>query len=345
MATIRDIAELCGVSVMTVSNILNGKTDKASKDTVERVLSAAQSLGYEPNLYARELRQKNTRLIGVIAEDITLFTTPPIIEAVMAFCEENGYRVLVKNLRMYTRWKDNWYRNDKEIASVVGPAVRELKSLKAAGMIYIAGHSRDAEPFPEDPGIPAVLIYARSLSGTCTSVLIDDTGGARTMTELLIGKGCRRIGLLCGHPDNLHTIRRLEGYQKALAAAGIDCDPELVVYGNWDRAVAAEETQILLERKADAIFAMSDEMAGGVYDCLNRLGITPGEDLSVVGFDDHVISGFLHPALTTMRLPLARMGREGARNLLERIDSGEKECPVITCRCSLVERASIVNKE
>lgn len=345
MATIRDIAELCSVSVMTVSNILNGKTDKASKDTVERVLDAAKSLGYEPNVYARELRQKNTRLIGVIAEDINMFTTPPIIEAVMAFCEENGYRVLVKNLRMYTRWKDNWYRNDKEIASVVGPAVRELKSLKAAGMIYIAGHSRDAEPFPEDPGIPAVLIYARSLSGKCTSVLIDDAGGARNMTELLIGKGCRRIGLLCGHPDNLHTIRRLEGYKEALLAAGIPFDPELVVYGNWERAKAAEETRVLLERKADAIFAMSDEMAGGVYDCLNSMDLTAGKDISVAGFDDHVIAGYLHPALTTMKLPLARMGREGARNLLERIGSGETECPVITCRCSLVERDSVAEKK
>ena len=112
MITLKDIAKECGVSTATVSNILNGK-NKVSEETRNRVLKVVNDRGYKLNYVAQGLRKQKTQTIGVIAEDIAQFTTPEIIEGIMEVCEERGYRTIVQNLRLYARWQDLWFDNDK----------------------------------------------------------------------------------------------------------------------------------------------------------------------------------------------------------------------------------------
>ena len=113
MITIKEIARECNVSPTTVSNILNGKP-KVSQETKERVLETVNRLGYRPNYIAQGLRNQKTKMIGIIAEDIAQFTTPEIVEGIMSYCEENGYRSIVKNLRLYARWSDSWYNKEAD---------------------------------------------------------------------------------------------------------------------------------------------------------------------------------------------------------------------------------------
>lgn len=141
MVTLKEIAQECNVSATTVSNILNGKP-KVSEETRLKVLDVVKRRGYQPNYIAQGLRNQKTRTIGIIAEDIAQFSTPGMIESIMAFCEEKGYRTIVQNLRLYARWQESWFNNEEAYRSVLEPALQELRSIKVDGLIYVAGHAR-----------------------------------------------------------------------------------------------------------------------------------------------------------------------------------------------------------
>ncbi|MDE6995053.1 MAG: LacI family transcriptional regulator, partial [Lachnospiraceae bacterium] len=177
MITIKEIARECNVSPTTVSNILNGKP-KVSQETKERVLETVNRLGYRPNYIAQGLRNQKTKMIGIIAEDIAQFTTPEIVEGIMSYCEENGYRSIVKNLRLYARWSDSWYNKEADYHAILEPAIRELTSIMVDGIIYIAGHARVIHCFPERFSTPAVMTYAFDSNPEIPSVGIDDQGSA-----------------------------------------------------------------------------------------------------------------------------------------------------------------------
>lgn len=149
MVTLKEIAQHCGVSVTTVSNIVNNSPKKVRDETRKKVMEAIEELGYHPNYFAQGLRRQRTQTIGVITEDLAQFTTPEIVEGIMKYCEEKKYRVLLQNLRLYSRWQDKWYNDETLIHSVLDPAMKELVSIKADGLIYIAGHEREIHLFEE----------------------------------------------------------------------------------------------------------------------------------------------------------------------------------------------------
>ena len=135
MVTLKEIAQECNVSATTVSNILNGKP-KVSEETRLKVLDVVKRRGYQPNYIAQGLRNQKTRTIGIIAEDIAQFSTPGMIESIMAFCEEKGYRTIVQNLRLYARWQESWFNNEEAYRSVLEPALQELRSIKVDGFMW-----------------------------------------------------------------------------------------------------------------------------------------------------------------------------------------------------------------
>ena len=322
MVTIKDIAEKCNVSATTVSNILNGKA-KAGKETRELVMQTVKEMGYQPNYIAQGLRNSRTRIIGIIAEDITQFTIPKIIEGIMEHCEEKGYRTIVQNLRLYARWSDLWYDKDKDYHSILDPVLQEMLSIHVDGIIYVAGHARVIHCFPPGFRIPAVMAYAYSGSDEVPSVAIDDTASTYEIVKYLLDMGHRRIGVIGGRSDHIHTQKRLLGYQKALFEARVLFDPGLVRYGNWDRDSGYQTAGELMDCGATALFCMADRMAGGAYDRIEERGLKVGQDISVAGFDDQDIAEFFRPGLTTTRLPLNEIGLEAARYLLEKIETGK----------------------
>ena len=297
--------------------------------------------GYKLNYVAQGLRKQKTQTIGVIAEDIAQFTTPEIIEGIMEVCEERGYRTIVQNLRLYSRWQALWFDNEKMYHSVMDPAVQEMASIRVDGIVYVAGHARNIGRFPSDYDIPSVLAYAYSQDEAVPSVVIDDEEGSRMVVEHLIKNGHTRIGVLAGEQDNMHTKLRMLGYQKALFEAGILYNPEYVIYAGWGKERSYNAAKEMLDKDVTAIFCMSDRGAGGVYKYLYEHGKSVGKDISVVGFDDEMIADYMTPGLTTMRIKLVDIGKNAVNLLFDKME--EKQVPSqIKVPCELKVRDSVL---
>ncbi len=344
MITQKEIAEMCGVSTSTISNILNGKL-KVSDATRQKVLDVVKQTGYQPNYFAQGMRKQKTNIIGIITEDLIQFSSPPIIERIMAYCEDMNYRTILVNLRLYDKWENTWYCDEGKLQSVLQPAIQELLSIKVDGIIYVAGHSRFINCFPDDFGIPAMVVYGYSKSPKFTSVVIDDEKGGYDMTRYLISKGHRRIGVIAGAADNMHTQKRILGYQKALFEDQILYNPCLIRYGDWKRHSGYEEVEELIKEGVTAIFCMNDDMAVGVYDYLYEHGLKAGEDISIAGYDNVEISGYLKPALTTNEIPFADIGTKSAEVMIKLLTEGNEnndDAEIVKIPCRIIERNSVI---
>ena len=284
MVTLKEIAKECNVSATTVSNILNGKP-KVSEATRQKVLQVVKKRGYQPNYVAQGLRNQRTRTIAVIAEDIGQFTTPGIIESVMARFETEGYHTIVWNLRLYARWNESWYNNEQAYRSILNPVLQELRSIKVEGVLYIAGHARKIHCTSQDYEVPMVMAYAYPDLHSIPSVTIDEEKSAYEMVKYLLNMGHTKIGFIGGRADNIHTQKRLIGAQRAMFESYVPYNPEWVRYGDWYRKSGYTAAAPLVQAGVTAIFCMADRMAGGVYDYLEEKGLKAGEDVSVTGFD------------------------------------------------------------
>ena len=347
MVTLKEIAEACGVSPTTVSNVINGKA-KTSEETKQRIMQVIDETGYKPNVIAQGLRSKRSKTIAIIAEDLAQFSSPAIIESVMETCEHQDYRVIVHNLRLYDRWQDTWYRREDEYNAVIAPVIRDVMSAQIDGVIYVAGHARVVKTFNNNFNLPVVMCYAFSESADIPSVVIDDEESAYEMVTYLIGNGHRRIGFIGGRIDNIHTAQRLAGYQKAMFEQGLLFDPKLVYYGDWSRRSGYDGARKLLEQDVTALFGISDLMTGGIYDFLYEKNIRIGRDISVAGFDNEGISDFFRPRLTTTALPLREIGKRSAELLLHKLEESDEEektvstvPQIIKIPCSMRVRDSV----
>lgn len=319
MVTLKEIANYCGVSVTTVSNIVNNSPKKMKAETRKKVMDAIEELGYHPNYFAQGLRKQRTQTIGVIAEDLAQFTTPEIVDGIMKYCEEKKYRVILQNLRLYAKWQDKWYNDEKLIHTVLDPAMKELASIKVDGLIYVAGHEREIRLFEKETDMPLVLAYCCS-DQSRPSVEIDDEDGGYQMVKYILSQGYTKIGVISGRADNIHAKRRLLGYQKALFGAGILYNPALVLDAGWESDRAYKLTAKLVEAGVDAIFCMSDWMAGAVYNRIHDMGLEVGKDIAVTGFDNERLADWYIPRMTSCRLPLSEIGEASAKLLFEQIE-------------------------
>ena len=252
MITVKEVAKLCEVSPSTVSNILNGKPN-VGEETRQRVLQTIKETGYQPNYFASGMRKQNSKLLSIIVEDLNQFTTPPIVGAIMSYCEEKGYKAILMDLRMYDRWQDTWFQDEKKLISVLNPAIRETESIKADGCIYVAGHGRGINYFPKHYSVPTVIAYAKSEKDRFPSVLIDDENGGYDMGKYLISMGHKKICIITGTENNMHTQKRLAGYQRALFEAGIPYNPNWTFHGDWKKESGYQMAERVLEIKPTVI--------------------------------------------------------------------------------------------
>lgn len=342
MSTIKEIAKACNVSVATVSNILNDKPGASAK-TKALVEKAIKELDYTPNYVAKHLKMKNTRSIGVIAEDMTIFSIPDIIDGITQHCEEEDYQILLTNLRLYKKYEDRYYNRD-DYYELVRQEIRKLMSKQVDGIIYVAAHERVIQCIPDNLTIPAVMAYGYTKSPKIPSVVVDEVHGSYQVVQYLFENGHRRIGLITGKKDSLHAQERLKGYQKALFDNQILYDPELVFDGDWTRQAGYRYTDRLLEKNVTAIFCMNDIMAGGVYDRLEELKLEVGKDISIVGYDNREVSSYYMPPLTTINLPLHDIGYRASELMIQILSgnllSEEKE-NVYQVECETLIRKSV----
>lgn len=345
MTTMKEIAEKTGVSVSTVSLVLNDRDEGRVKSSIaDQVRKMAEKLGYKPNPLARSLRTSKTRILGFISEEVA--TTPyagGIILGAQAAASQLGYMLITVNT-------DGEEHEDEEITT--------LKRYGADGFLYAKMSNRYTDVPESLTSMPLVLIDATDRQGRFPSIEPDEVRIAHDATTRLIKAGCQRIAYIGCSELMLAQDRRLEGYRTALEDAGRVYDERLVcnVFNNGPALQAVSE---LFDRESpDGFFCFNDARAWYVYECAARRGLTIGKDISVVGVDNHrVLAETLEPQLTTVELPHFEMGYWSVCklvSLIEKRDLSDLEMPRTTAplppldapipamiRCTLIEKDSV----
>lgn len=321
VATIKDVARLTGVSAATVSNVLNGKRGAASEAKVQEIFRVAQELHYRPNSLAKNLKLQRSNTIGIITEDLTVFNTPEIVNGIEEYCEEQGYEILLANMRLFKRYNNN-LTDTPEHAVLFENTTRNLMAKQVEGIVYIGYHCRPIAYLPPDH-IPFVYAYCFPKSPLYPYVLFDDEKAGYQVSKALIEHGHRSIGLISGPLASLNAQARLRGAQKALYEAGILYNASTTLYGDWNRESGYQCAEKLLDMGVTAIFAFNDMMASGVYACCIDRGIAVGRDIALFGYDNLNIVEAYVPPISSVEPPLREMGYKSAELILAQIRSRE----------------------
>lgn len=341
MATIKEIAKACGVSISTVSNVLNNKSN-VGEDTRKKILDTAKEMSYIPNYMAKNLKLKTTKTIGIITEDLTVFNCAEIVDGIHEFFDEHGYTFLLGNLRLYKKYDNEFYHKDV-YKKQVDTELNKMKAKQVDGIIYIGAHCRKINYIPQGFPIPLVLAYSFCSNPDIPSVIFDDEEAAYQATSALIKNGNRKIGVIAGELSSLHTKERINGYKRALGDAGIPFRRNLIQEGNWNKAQSICACKTLMDEAVTAIFAMNDIMAGGVYEFTAREELKVGTDLDLIGFDNREVAQAYNPTLTTMKLPLNRIGRKAAEIMINILENGNESIQkdLYKINCELIIRDSL----
>ena len=341
MITIKEIARLTGVSTATVSNVLNGKSGAASEAKALEIITIADTLHYMPNVHAKNLQQQRTKTIGIITEDLTVFNTPEIVDGIDAYCEENDYEIILTNMRLFKRY-GNDFTDTPTHYELLDSILRNMFAKQVEGLIYIGYHCREIAYLPTQMRIPFVYAYCYPGKSSFPSVILDDERAAKDVTNLLILKGHRNIGVICGTASSYHTQARLKGFKAAMTEHGIKIKPGLIVYGDWERISGYNLASILFDQGVSAIFSFNDTMASGVYEQAVERGMRIGKDISLFGFDNRSISQGYIPALSTVQIPLNEIGYRCAELIFDQIKHRKKRTKRICIPCTILERGSVI---
>ncbi|ANC32337.1 LacI family DNA-binding transcriptional regulator [Isoptericola dokdonensis] len=325
--TISDVARVAGVSVATVSKVVNNRYGVASA-TAERVLGVVADLGYESSLVARSLRRQSTNVVGVLVAEFEPYSTE-LLKGISSAVAGTGYELLA-------------YSGGSDGGTVTGWERRSLSRL-AGTLIDAAIVVTPTMVLSEANGIPVVAVDPHTGPEGTHTVDSDNTTGAREAVEHLVALGHRRIAHLGGRTDLESARLRELGYRQALDGAGIGVDPALVRVGGYRPETADTPARELLRptrgERPTAVFAANDQSAIHVLEVAAELGLRVPEDLSVVGFDNIPESATTSPPLTTVAQPLHRMGAEALRMLLDVLEGTPRE-QHLRLPTSLVVRAS-----
>lgn len=340
MITLKELSVKCGVSIATISNILNNKAN-VSEHTKQKVLKIVEETGYRPNYVARTLRAKKTKTVGIIIDELCAFSSPLLIEGIFRYLEYHGYKSILETLRLYSKWAN--HPDATEYTNAIKSCVDQMLSYKVDGIIYIAAHSHNIEYFSEKIDIPVVIAYGYEDTNKIPSITIDDFESSYIMTKHLIEKGHKQIAIIGGEISDKHEQDRFLGFEKAMKENNLSVNKNLVESGHWSREGGYEACKQLLSKSDNftCIFCFNDLMAGGVYDYLYENDKIPGKDYAVAGFDNREISDFLTPPLTTMEIPLIQIGEKAANILLNKIDGMEISENDVKIPCRLIERKSV----
>jgi LacI family transcriptional regulator, galactose operon repressor len=323
--TIGDVAAEAGVSVATVSKVINDRWGVA-EGTSARVRAVIDQLGYESSLVARSLRSHRTNVIGIVVVDVEPFSAELLKGAARAF---RGSRYELAVFSGCGRSEDQVGWEQRYLSRVNGTLTD--------GTILVTPSTVDVFP-----GAPVVAVDHNAARPSLPSVDSDNLRGAITATEHLIGLGHRRIGFLAGRPDLESARLRERGYRQALAAAGIDPDPALVRVGGYRSETAEPAARELLDADArpTAVFAANDVTAIATMEVARSLGLAIPDDLSVIGFDNVPESALTEPPLTTIDQSIQELGFEAVRMLMALIDDHPLAASHLTLPTRLVERRS-----
>jgi len=323
--TIRDVAAQAGVSVATVSKVINGRYGVAA-DTTARVNAVINDLGYQASLVAQSLRNHRTNVIGILVADLEPFSAELLKGAADAI-RGSGFEMVVYSAGGLADDHVGWERR----------YLSRLSGTLIDGAVLVTPTVVDV-----NYGAPIVAIDPHTGQSELPTIDSDNLRGGQLATAHLLGLGHRRIAMLSGRPDLESSRLREQGYRQAMAAAGVPVSEDLVLVGGYDAQASAECTRTLLG-SADpptAIFAANDVSAIAAIQAAVGLGLRVPADLSVVGFDNIPESALCAPPLTTVNQPIRQMGERSIQLLLRLMRGDHVEDTHITLQTDLVVRQS-----
>lgn len=323
--TIQDVAKTAGVSVSTVSRVLNAKVDVAS-DTQARILKVIKELGYTSNLAARSMRSRKKNLIGLVVPDIGFPYSIEIMKGINRAIAETSFDLL-----LYTTGgiqKDGTIMREQHYVSLLNNSLTD-------GAIIVASAAAE---FITDA--PIIAVDPHLLNPNYPCVQGTNYQGAIAAMEYLLRLGHRRIAYINGRPEIASAGIRLQGYRDALLNAGVELDESLILPGDFSTDTGRKRAlQLLsLDNPPSAIFAANDQSAIGVFQAADELGVRIPDELSVVGFDN--ISEAKYLGLTTVDQFLADMGYVAIHMLIKLINNEPLDEQIYKMPTKLVERSS-----
>lgn len=324
---IKDISKLAGVSVASVSRVINGDPHVLPA-TREKVLKAISESGYVPNLTGRMLRTQRSNKLLIVLPNISNTFYSKIITGMEDAANALGYELLVAitNRNVQTEKKYVGMLDTKQVDGMVSClSVLPAKTLAALSSKY------------------PIIQCCEPMQGVSTSVVrIANRRAAQEAVSYLIQKGRRRIAFFLGRVYHHCEPERLEGYHAALRAGGLEADAQYVVECDYeyDDATAKMDAMFALPRLPDAVFCCSDVMAIGVVRSLIAHGKVPGQDVDVIGFDNHTISGAYIPSISTVAQPRYEIGKTAVELLVEKIENPQAMNKLVILPHHLVLRDS-----
>lgn len=325
--SIKDVAKLAGVSVATVSRVLNKNTN-VKEETARKVLDVIKKTGYQPNAIARSLKIKNTRSIGIMIPDISSHYFPEVVRGIEDIANKNNYNVILCNTDL-DRDKEKQYLDI-------------LVEKQVDGIIYMSNTITNelANKFEK---IDTEVVLISTDHSNITSITIDNVKAAYDAVKYIISKGYKDIAFIGGSMTDPNAgLPRYNGYIKALCEAGISINKDFILEGNYrfESGYKCTKKLLSLEKKPQAIFSASDEMAIGVIRAVKELGYSIPDDLAVVGFDNIDMAKMVYPSLTTISQPLYDMGVIGMKLLTKKINKEKIDKNKIILQHKLIERES-----
>lgn len=330
-ASIKDVAKEAGVSIATVSRVLND-VDVVNEETKKKVMDAIKKLDYRPNIVARSLKTQRTRTIGIVIPDISSQFYPEIVRGAEDVSNIYNYNVILCNT-------DLDIEKEKEY-------IRVLKEKMVDGVIYMSTSlAPEIITLLQDLKLPTVLVETSEKAEAETefcSVTIDNEKAAYEAVEYLIKKGNKKIAFIGVNPKMANaSALRYDGYKKALEENGMEVNQDLVQFGGLKAIDGSDGIAAILKKtKFDAVFCAGDEIAMGAINTLRDNNISVPNDVDVVGFDNIYTSSLFYPKLTTIEQPTYDMGSVGMRMLIKIINKKELEQKKYVLPYTLIERDS-----
>lgn len=319
--TIKEVAQQSGVSIATVSQILNGNEQKFSPKTVEKVLAAKAALNYEPDYFARRMIVKKSKTIGVLIPDITNPFFSTLVRGIEGVLYRENFITMLCNADLDTK-KETDYLEELSRRGVDG---------------YIIASSAISNQAINDSlrkkNLPYIVLDQKKAEGFSDAVLTDDYAGGKLAGEHLSQLGHHKVAIVLPEDSTENIRTRLTGFQKMY--------PDVVlIHAELSKAGGRKAAEKIVQTDVTAIFAINDELAFGLYLGLADLGKKIPQDYSVIGYDNIDMCEYVTPQLTTIAQPIYELGQTTAELLLDRIAQPEKNWEEQTLPVQLIQRFS-----
>ncbi|MDR0585256.1 MAG: LacI family transcriptional regulator [Treponema sp.] len=345
MAGINDVAKRAGVSISTVSNVLN-KNKFVSEELVQRVNQAVRELEYTANPIAQKMKFKHTKTIGVISADLCGLFYPYILKGIYSAFNSKGYRLIV----MDTEGINNNVGSIKKLRDSVTSLVKD----RVDGIVFSSTIPEEMEADIIND-VMKLSVSAKSTAFVCVekdmsgfgidSVYANSEAGADIATTHLIDAGCRRIGHITGPYYFTVAQDRIAGFKNAIKRAGLDIDDgRMIANGDYTHKSGYLAMKELLHKmpNLDGVFSANDQMAVGAMKAIFEAGKRIPEDIKVIGYDDVFVASVLEPSLSTIHVQKHAMGKKAAELLIGQIENNAAPGSAVELDSKLVIRRSTV---